>query len=546
MKKLPLVLLSIALILFAFSSCSNSTGTPAPSQEDIDAVKNGINVETILKDAFSGKDGIDVKYEYPQAKAAEEASIKAIATFNGYTSGSLQITAGRIEFVFKGAIDGTSFFATTYSAKTTARLEVSSGNGNPVPVSIDIPESANATAEVKATITDGVLSTTSIQVTINNLPESSTATITIADEEATTVTGSGNEADGGGATGGGGGGTVTPPGEEENPGTGEGGDDPVTPPEGAFEAPTPIFIEIDTGIESISTVSYLSHIAKSNISNNTSDDTSDDELMQKGLAMMQKMVSPAIMGFSGEAMVNSGTIDATIFGKSIKLNVEETSAGNFEYIYEDPTGNLSIKITYKTSNTGEVSFDFDQIRVFNNINIGSGAMNYYAITCGSDIKLDSNSNTWDGETKTYVLFGEVIPSADSKSVCSQLEAKFHSDENIAGYASYRTMMSIVNKDAYESITNSLELSKINDIISQIDNSIDMEESPSNGWSNYYQTVYFNKSKNEFGSDYASDWSWSKDGLISATSNNQIYEFWDLNSLPEPIPAPSNPETPEQA
>ena len=58
MKKLPLVLLSIALILFAFSSCSNSTGTPAPSQEDIDAVKNGINVETILKDAFSGKDGI--------------------------------------------------------------------------------------------------------------------------------------------------------------------------------------------------------------------------------------------------------------------------------------------------------------------------------------------------------------------------------------------------------------------------------------------------------------------------------------------------------
>ena len=307
MKKLPLVLLSIALILFAFSSCSNSTGTPAPSQEDIDAVKNGINVETILKDAFSGKDGIDVKYEYPQAKAAKEASIKTIATFNGYTSGSLKITAGRIEFVFKGTIDGTSFSATTYSAKTTARLEVSSGNGNPVPVSIDIPESANATAEVKATITDGVLSTTSVQVTINNLPESSTATITIADEEATTVTGSGNEA--GGATGGGGG-TVTPPAGE------------------TFEAPIPTFIT--SALDNTATIQLMGSAEN------------PEEAPQSGLSMMHKLVIPAITGFSENTTGTS--LDTNIFGENITLTISKRDDGKI--IYKGAANDLAVEIIY--------------------------------------------------------------------------------------------------------------------------------------------------------------------------------------------------------
>ncbi len=515
MKKLPLVLLSIALILFAFSSCSNSTGTPAPSQEDIDAVKNGINVETILKDAFSGKDGIDVKYEYPQAKAAEEASIKAIATFNGYTSGSLKITAGSIEFEFTGTTDGTSFSATTYSAKTTARLEVSSGNGNPVPVSIDIPESANATAEVKATITDGVLSTTSVQVTINNLPESSTATITIADEEATAVTGSGNEA-GGGASGGGGGGTVTPPGEEENPGTGEGGDDPVTPPDEenpdeTSGVPIPTFIE----------ASLDGTTARNMLSKSTAE--GPEEAPQEGIMLMYNMVLPAITGFSGNTSESS--IDKTIFGQEINLTISKNEDGKI--IYKGTANDLAVEIIYDIDNQ---TFDYNQIIRFKNFHVGDDGlgnevyMDYYAITKGSKIK--NQDNVLDGETSTYVLFtssnNAALGGTEDQTTCSHMQALFHSDTNIIGYISYKAIKpEQIEKVKYEEYVATIDINNIETIIQELSYLAARLEP-------MYQSVYYNKENGTFGTDFSNNW--SKADLLTAIEKKPIYENWNLAEI----------------
>ena len=397
MKKLPLVLLSIALILFAFSSCSNSTGTPAPSQEDIDAVKNGINVETILKDAFSGKDGIDVKYEYPQAKAAEEASIKAIATFNGYTSGSLQITAGRIEFVFKGAIDGTSFFATTYSAKTTARLEVSSGNGNPVPVSIDIPESANATAEVKATITGGVLSTTSVQVTINNLPESSTATITIADEEATAITGTGtNEGTGSG------GGQVTPPAEEPK------------------EYPIPVFIAGNNISTMVSKALLLA-------------ENSDEQEMPEDYKYFSYRIScPAIIGFEYKEEDISVPYEDSLFEHKLTISIKED---NGIYTYTGSSETAAIELVFDSN---AQKYDFIQVTkesyTINDPEFGEQIMEYYIISQSSDIT--KAGDTWSGNLNVYVW---MKTSSEQYEFLNTLSAIFCSNQNATGLASYRIL-----------------------------------------------------------------------------------------------------------
>ena len=478
MKKLPLILISIILMLFAFSACNNSTGTPEPSQEDIEAVKDGINVETIIKDAFSCKDGIDVKYEYPQAKASEEASIKAIVTFSGYTSGSLKITAGSLEFVFKGTLDGTSFSATTYSATTKTRLEVSTETGNPVPVSIAIPESANATAEVKATITDGVLSTTSVQVTINNLPESSTATITIADEEEATIPGTGTET-GGSASGGGGGGTETPP-------VGE-----------TFEAPTPIFIAIDTN--------------------------------------MTLMGIPAIIGFSSTETTTSNTLNTTIFGESITLDVSETAEGIFEYIYENLESNISIEIIY---NTTSASFDFNQILVAKNINTGEATLDYYIITQGSDISCN-DKGYWDGNINTYTLFGGTDISQNLPyAQLSPMKAIFHSDNRISGYATYETVKNSpiqIENAEYQKFTERMSLENIEGIIN------DLPSDPDN-LGPMYQTVYYDRQENTIKTDSAVDTnvaSRTKDKLLAITNAKQeIYGNWDLETLlPEDILIP---------
>ena len=242
--------------------------------------------------------------------------------------------------------------------------------------------------------------------------------------------------------------------------------------------------------------------------------------------MMQKMITPAIIGFSNENTITTDTYDTNIFGESVKLNVKKTTENSYEYVYEDPNGKLSIKIEYYTDEDGNVSFNYNQIRVFNDFDMGEGIkVDYYAITSGTGIRLNEDSGNWDGTTDSYILFGETAATNTlGHALLSPINAIFHSDDRISGYVTYKAVANgliQISIEDYQKYKSLIGVDNIGEIINSLSSQI-TEMGP------MYQTVYYDRQTNTFGTDF--DMQRSKEGLLKMIEDNEIYKDWNLAEI----------------
>ena len=165
MKRNLLIALSIILMLFAFTACSNDNSSGLDDAEAADIAKQ-INPVELLNDALVPGKVKGATVTFREAKAA--ATFIATVEFDNAEYNGVTIASGRLSYTLTGEYTGTSFKATTYSITTEAGLSIRSGKTT-TSMEISVPKTTATNAVFSATMTvnaDGSVSADKIQVSI--------------------------------------------------------------------------------------------------------------------------------------------------------------------------------------------------------------------------------------------------------------------------------------------------------------------------------------------------------------------------------------------
>ena len=148
MKRNLLIALSIILMLFAFTACSNDNSSKLDQTEAADIAEK-INPVELMNDALAGKiDGAKVTFKQTKAAATFIATVEFTnASYNGLT-----ISSGRLSFTLTGEYTGTSFSATSYRVTTEQELRVVDEGADTTTVAVAIEISETTTASTGSTV----------------------------------------------------------------------------------------------------------------------------------------------------------------------------------------------------------------------------------------------------------------------------------------------------------------------------------------------------------------------------------------------------------
>lgn len=183
MRKKLVAILSIALMLLAFASCTNDSSSRLPDEE-AGAIATKIDPVQLINDALEGK--IDrATVTFSQAKAA--ATFIATVEFDNATYNGLTISTGRLSYTFNGELSDSGYFRAS-SYRITTEQELSVVDESAVPVTIEIPETTTAStgSSVTARVTtdaEGKVEVEMTRVSIS-LP-SSGAEVTVGGNDVT-------------------------------------------------------------------------------------------------------------------------------------------------------------------------------------------------------------------------------------------------------------------------------------------------------------------------------------------------------------------------
>ena len=182
MKKTLIIALSIVLMLFAFSSCSNDNKGPAIDEPTAQGIAEKLNPNALVNEVFSlsEKDGVTVTYTLSADGQAQSSvmpkaagyTLTALVEFDNYTnSSSVTIESGILKYVFKGSLNGSVFSAISYSISTEKELRISgSGIEEATDVTISVKETTPSSTVFNATLASTEAGETSIaagsQVTV--------------------------------------------------------------------------------------------------------------------------------------------------------------------------------------------------------------------------------------------------------------------------------------------------------------------------------------------------------------------------------------------
>ncbi len=171
MKKTIIAMLSIMLMLLAFTSCSNNPSPSIDSDTAVTIAKEIDPVELINEVLTSGTtDTVTVTYDTPRSAS----SMRATATFKGYeTSSGAIILSGSLSFTFTGDLTNNTFKATTYEVDSSS-LRVQGSNGDETDLVITIPETTSTTTVFEATVSGTTVTVSSATLSI---PDDATVTV---------------------------------------------------------------------------------------------------------------------------------------------------------------------------------------------------------------------------------------------------------------------------------------------------------------------------------------------------------------------------------
>ena len=400
MNKKESLIISVIMILLLIILAGCSDGVTVPSEEDVEAVRSGIDIGTIISDTFSGHDDISVSYSLDDTgvKAAGSAmDLVATAVFSGYSlSADLTIGSGTMVFYFQGSVSGSSFTAERFTVKTAEPLAVMvTGGTGAVDVTISIPDDANAMVNASAVIgADGKPSEVSIADAY--LPASSSASVSFNGADPEAVPSFGEPGTG-------------------NAGTGSGGPS-ATPGDDKVSAPIPVFL---TGIsEEISAVMSLA------------DDGGLESIPEDECYVMYKITvgAPAFIGFGGETE-ETVISDVQILDSTVSLEWEETD-GIFTYrTSDDSSDDIVVELRYDSTTD---SYDYLQaVRC----EYEKYMFDYYVVSVAEDVRYDEATSSWNGDYMAYITMRKI--ASDSPYFFNNIASgKFHSEDDLTGVFVY--------------------------------------------------------------------------------------------------------------
>lgn len=204
MKRTLLVAVSIMLLLFAFTACTNDNGSTSVDEDTAQNIAKEMNLNELVNDVFSAKegDGVDITYTLGSDAQTQAAAVPrstgytltATVTFDGYSYSSVTINSGVLRYIFTGSLTGSRFSASSYRIETERELVVQSSNASDT---VDVVINVNETTEAafSATLASTEIGETSIaantQVSVSvTIPADDSVTIdnqpvTVPEEEPT-------------------------------------------------------------------------------------------------------------------------------------------------------------------------------------------------------------------------------------------------------------------------------------------------------------------------------------------------------------------------
>ena len=171
MKRTLLVAVSIMLLLFAFTACTNDNGSTSVDEDTAQNIAKEMNLNELVNDVFSAKegDGVIITYTLGSDAQAQAAAVPrstgytltATVTFDGYSYSSVTINSGVLRYIFTGSLTGSHFSASSYRIETERELVVQSSNASDT---VDVVINVNETTEAafSATLTSTEVGETSI------------------------------------------------------------------------------------------------------------------------------------------------------------------------------------------------------------------------------------------------------------------------------------------------------------------------------------------------------------------------------------------------
>lgn len=184
MRKNLVAILSIALMLLVFASCTNDNASSLPNEE-AGAIAAKIDPVQLMNDALSGKiKGATVTVTEPKAATTLIATVE----FSNNTYNGMTISSGRLRYTLTGELNGTRFSATSY--RVTTEQELSIIDDTSVTVSIEIPETTTAStrSSITATVTTDTEGNAEIEITKVSISlPSSGAEVTVGGNDVTDV-----------------------------------------------------------------------------------------------------------------------------------------------------------------------------------------------------------------------------------------------------------------------------------------------------------------------------------------------------------------------
>ena len=155
MKRTLLVAVSIMLLLFAFTACTNDNGSTSVDEDTAQNIANEMDLNALVNNVFSegeGK-GVSITYMLESDAAVQSAAVPrsagytltATVTFDGYKYSTITIESGVLRYVFTGSLNGMRFSASSYKIETERALVVQSSKASEsVDVAINVKEAAGA------------------------------------------------------------------------------------------------------------------------------------------------------------------------------------------------------------------------------------------------------------------------------------------------------------------------------------------------------------------------------------------------------------------
>ena len=176
MRRKFFIVLSIVLMFFAFSSCSNDNGRPG-FNGDSQQVAKDLDIVTLVNDVLKAGSGDDVDIDYkliPQttentkAIAAGTYTLQITVTFKAYETAAGTITGGVLVYEIPGSVNNNTFTASGRgsSITTTEDLVVETEDGD---ATVTIKDEKPAITNVKVTIAaDDSITSVTASVTVSS------------------------------------------------------------------------------------------------------------------------------------------------------------------------------------------------------------------------------------------------------------------------------------------------------------------------------------------------------------------------------------------